>query len=60
LAACRYERIKVDQLGNAIPRSVGHTSRHHTTVAVTDQHDLVEVFEPQDAKQILNMSFEII
>jgi hypothetical protein len=60
LAACRYERIKIDQLDNAIPLSVGHAGRHHTTIAVTDQHDLVEVFEPQNAKQILNMSFEII
>ena len=33
-------RFTVDQLSHAITRSVGHTSRYHTTVAVADQHDL--------------------
>ena len=60
LVASGNEGIKVDQLSNAVPRSVGHASRHHTTVAVTDQHDLAEVFKLQDAEQILNMSFEIV
>ncbi len=30
------------------------------TVAVTDQHELVEVFKLQHAKQILNMRLEIV
>ena len=54
-----YERIKVNQMGHALRKTIGHRGNHHPPIAVSNQHHSSEVFVFQYGRDVLHVGLQV-
>src|SRR5262249_10855521 len=52
--------IEIDELNDALARSICDARGDHATIAMADQHNVSQIFEFEDADNVLDVSFEVV
>jgi len=51
-------RIEVDQLSNLLCYAIGYAGDYWPAQAMSDQHDILQILVPEEADDILDVSFQ--
>jgi hypothetical protein len=60
LAVVWNKGIEIDELNDALARSICDARGDHATIAMADQHNVSQIFEFEDADNVLDVSFEVV
>src|SRR6516164_8388900 len=60
LAVVWNKGIEIDKLSDALARSIGDASGDHATIAMADQYNVSQIFEFEDADNVLDVSIEVV
>jgi hypothetical protein len=60
LAVVWNKGIEIDELNDALARSIGDARGDHATIAMANQHNVSQIVESEDADNVLDVSIEIV
>jgi hypothetical protein len=54
------ESVEVNQLRDPVASAISDSGGNHTTIAMTNENDIIQIFILDDSEHVLNMRLEIV
>jgi hypothetical protein len=54
------ESVEVNQLRDPVASAISDSRGNHTTIAMTNENDIIQIFILDDSEHVLNMRLEIV